>query len=202
MIRRAALAASILVLFAVNVAAAANATVTIKDFAFTNGSPTVGLGNSVTWKYPIGGFHHTSTSILPVSKWGAMAWSFAFNSPSKTFSPSQTFDQAGSWSYHCLIHSFMTGTVHVSFSSSSTNAVLGTTFTLTLGDRGLPTGFVHDVQKRKAGGSWATWKSPTTKTQTWKPTKPGTYQFRTRVRQMAAPQQTSGWSPTISITVS
>ena len=205
MLRRAALAASLLVLFTVNVASAANANVTIKDFAFTNGSPTVALGDSVTWNYPANGvnaFHHTSTSLLPVSTWGAMAWSFAFNSPSNTFSPSQAFNQAGSWSYHCLIHSFMTGTVSVKFATSSSSAPRGTTFTLTLGNQPLPTNFVHDIQKRRGSGAWTTWKSPSGESQAWKPTKGGTYQFRTRVRHTTTPTGFSGWSPVITITVS
>lgn len=201
MLRRAALAASLLVLFTVNVASAANANVTIVDFNFNNGSPTIGLGDSVAWTYPSGASHHTSSSVLPISTWGALSWSFAFNAPGGG-SQTHVFHEAGTWSYHCLIHNFMKGQVNVQFRSSSMSGPLGTTFTLTLGDQALAANFRHDIQKKRNSGSFKTWQNTTGLTQTWKPAKRGTYQFRTRVTHTVSPIQSSGWSPVITITVS
>jgi len=128
-----------------------------------------------------------------------MGWNFTFNS-SGAGSQAQTFHQAGGWQFHCAIHGSMRGTVNVGLRSSAGFAPLGTTFTLTLGDQSLAAGFVHDIQKKKAGGTFATWKSPSGMTQTWKPTKKGTFQFKTRVRNTSNGQATA-YTPTITIIV-
>jgi plastocyanin len=200
MIRRAALAASLLLLFTVNAASAATTSVTIKDFSFNSATVTIGQGDTVSWSYPTGSSHHTSSSILPANVWSGMSWNFAFNAAGGG-AQSQVFHEAGAWNYHCMIHGFMQGTVNVRFAASPANGALGTTFTLTLGDQALPSGFVHDIQKRKAGGAWNSWKSPTGSLQSWKPGKKGTFQFRTRVRHLS-PSQFSGWSPVITVVVS
>ncbi len=82
------------------------ATVNINNFAFNPPNITVAPGTKVTWvnndQAP-----HTATATDPAG---------AFDSG--TLQPGQrysiTFDQPGTYTYHCVIHPFMTGTVTVS----------------------------------------------------------------------------------------
>jgi plastocyanin len=203
MLRRAALAATLLLAISVNLVSAANASVTVTDNRYSATTVTVGFGNQVTWTAgsPQQN-HHTATSNLTAARgWAGMAWSVDFQPNSTGQNGSQTFHQAGGWQFHCLIHGNMRGTVNVNFTSSSLTGTLATTFVLTLGDQALPAGFVHDIQKRKVGGSFKTWKTTGTSTQSWKPAKKGKFQFRTRVRNTANGDATL-YSPQITITVS
>jgi plastocyanin len=79
------------------------AAVSIVDFAFQPGSVEVPVGGSVTWTNN-GSATHTVTSDSGAFDSGQLA-------PGATFS--QTFDTAGTFTYHCSIHPQMTGTVIV-----------------------------------------------------------------------------------------
>jgi plastocyanin len=86
---------------------AANGAVSIRNFAFSPGSVTVSVGDSVIWTNN-DGFGHTVTS-----KAGAPA---AFDSGTlnggRTFT--RTFTMAGTYSYQCNIHGpTMSGTITV-----------------------------------------------------------------------------------------
>jgi plastocyanin len=77
--------------------------VTIADFAFTPGTITVKVGATVTWT-------NNDTAAHTVT-----ADDGTFDS--KSLAPGATFshllDKAGTYSYHCAIHSSMTATVVV-----------------------------------------------------------------------------------------
>ena len=79
-------------------------TISVKGLAFANGTRTVAVGTTVTWKN-LDGTAHTVTA-----KDGT-----TFNSrtlaPGKTFS--HTFSKRGAFDYSCTIHPFMRGTVIV-----------------------------------------------------------------------------------------
>ncbi|HEY5982799.1 MAG TPA: cupredoxin domain-containing protein, partial [Anaerolineales bacterium] len=79
------------------------AAVTIQGFAFGPDVLTVKVGTKVTWTNK-DGTTHTVTS-------DSGAWNTARLSPGATFA--RVFDQAGSFGYHCSIHSTMTGTIVV-----------------------------------------------------------------------------------------
>ncbi|WP_424029834.1 plastocyanin/azurin family copper-binding protein [Methanoregula sp.] len=82
------------------------ASVTIQNYSFIPASVTVSNGATVTWTNRDHDFH-TVTSVLPSP--------MAFNSPlldqGDTFQ--FTFNQTGTYTYICNIHSFMRGTVIV-----------------------------------------------------------------------------------------
>jgi len=202
MLRRAALAAGLMLLLTVNMASAANQTVTITNDHYSQSTFAVNFSDQVTWI--TGGtqtHHHTATSNLTSTRgWGAMSWRFDFPANS-TLSQAQTFHQAGGWQFHCEIHPSMRGTVNVTFNANSLTGPLGSTFTLTLGDQALPTGFVHDIQKRKLGGTFKAWKTTSDTLQAWKPARRGKFQFQVRVRNTAN-GDTTLYSPLITITVS
>lgn len=77
--------------------------VEISGFAFEANTITIKAGDTVTWT------NHDSSPHTVVADDG----SFKSNSLKNDASFSQTFDTAGTFSYHCGIHPSMTGTVIV-----------------------------------------------------------------------------------------
>jgi plastocyanin len=77
--------------------------VSIVNFAFEPASVDVPVGGTVTWTNN-GGAPHTVTADDGAFDSGELA-------PGASFS--QTFDAAGTFTYHCNIHPQMTGTVNV-----------------------------------------------------------------------------------------
>ncbi len=83
--------------------------VTISDFKFTPPSITVKVGDTVVWTNN-GPSTHTATADDGSFDSGNMA-------QGKTFS--HTFQTAGTFSYHCTVHPFMTAQVVVQSGSSA-----------------------------------------------------------------------------------
>lgn len=104
-----ALAATLL-LAATGSAAAAGHDVTISGFAFGPASVNVNVGDTVTWTNQ-DGVTHTATAAGGAFNTGPIA-----NGESATV----TFDQAGTFTYHCSIHPSMTGTVVVAGAIAAT----------------------------------------------------------------------------------
>ena len=88
------------------VRAAASTTVSIRDFSFSPGTVTVNTGDTVTWRNT-GDEPHTATGS-----------GFDTGTLQSGQSGSATFREAGSFSYKCEPHPFMTGTVRVVGSGS------------------------------------------------------------------------------------
>jgi plastocyanin len=93
---------------AVKAHAAAGTSVTISDFQFTPATITIHVGDTVTWTNN-GPSAHTAT---------ANDGSFNTGVLQKGQSGSHTFTTAGTFAYHCAIHTFMHGTVVVLAASS------------------------------------------------------------------------------------
>src|SRR5829696_6961642 len=85
------------------------AAITIVDFAFQPASLEVPAGTTVTWTNG-GAAPHTVTADGGAFDSGRLA-------PGATFS--QTFDTAGTFTYHCEIHPQMTGTIVVTEASGA-----------------------------------------------------------------------------------
>lgn len=77
--------------------------VIIKDMTFTPATIKVTPGTTITWTNN-DAVEHTVSSDLGLFDSGPIA-------PGKTYS--QTFTMTGTFPYHCLIHTLMTGTVTV-----------------------------------------------------------------------------------------
>jgi len=82
---------------------AASNTINIVNFTFTPGTLTVKAGTTVTWTNNDSTTHHVA-SDTGVFDSGNL-------SPNTTFS--YTFNNAGTFPYHCTIHTYMTGTIIV-----------------------------------------------------------------------------------------
>ncbi len=85
------------------VALAATSAVNIQGSAFVPPTTTVRVGDTVTWTNR-DAFSHTSTSDTGVWDTGVIR---------AATSGSFTFNAAGTFAYHCAIHSFMHGTIVV-----------------------------------------------------------------------------------------
>lgn len=90
-----------LVLLAGTASDAATRGVTIRNFSFSPSAITVHRGDSVTWAWRSGSTSHNVTGAR-------------FHSRTQTHgSFTVRFTHAGTFSYHCTIHPFMTGKVIV-----------------------------------------------------------------------------------------
>ena len=83
--------------------AGAATAVTIKDFQFTPATTSVPIGSKVTWTN-----NDTTAHTVTFDDGSADSGNLA---PAATFD--QTFTTAGTFAYHCTIHSQMKGTVTV-----------------------------------------------------------------------------------------
>jgi plastocyanin len=80
-------------------------TVSVKNNSFSPTSVSVKKGGKVTWKWTQGGVPH---NVTPAGGAGSAT------SSKKGFTFSKTFSKAGTFKYHCTIHSSMKMTVKVS----------------------------------------------------------------------------------------
>lgn len=104
-------------------ASAANASVSIADFAFSPATVTVSVGDTVTWTNNDAGVPHTVSSDSGSE--------LASGQLSGGASYQKTFSAAGSYAYHCDIHPSMTGQVVVTGAAATATSTLAPTNTPT-----------------------------------------------------------------------
>ncbi len=163
------------------------ASVTVANMAFGPASVTVGLGERVTWTFQ-DATAHTSTSDQGF-------WNSGTKSGGAVYS--RAFTSAGSYAYHCTIHAMMRGNVKVPLTASG-RASKG--YKLTWATVKGAKGITYDVQTRLGKGKWVSLKASTTGTHAkFNPAKAGKYSVRARTAKGGA---RSGWSPTVTVTIS
>jgi hypothetical protein len=112
-----------------------------------------------------------------------------------------TFRDAGTFHYHCAIHTDMTASIRVPIKASGSSS---TGWTLRWSGRtSTPTNRSFDVQiKRPGSTAFVGWKTNTkSRTAFFNPTTNGTYAFRARTDNLSN-GSSSGWSPTKSVSIS
>jgi plastocyanin len=163
--------------------AAADANVTVANMAFGPSRVTVGVGDTVTWTF------QDATAHTVTSDDGF------FDTPPTSGGASRTirFRSAGTFPYHCSIHSMMVGRVSVPVSATG-SAEDGWKLRWLAGE---PKNRAYDVQvRRKGSSSWMSLrKSTTTGSARFDPGN-GTWQVRARTHKGSA---TSGWSPAVTL---
>ena len=82
---------------------AADTSVSMSGSAFGPASISIAVGDTVTWT-------NDDTAVHDVTEAGG-AWTSGVMSPGETFS--QTFTDPGTYTYRCLLHAWMWGTVVV-----------------------------------------------------------------------------------------
>jgi plastocyanin len=167
----------------------------VSDFSFDPAIVVPSLGGGVTWTFN-GPSNHTVTdnSGMGLFDSGSQGVGATF----KYF-----FLSAGSYKYHCTIHTSMNGTVKVKPTAVPPTGGVGTTFTITWAADKAPTAFVFDVQIKGPGGTWKNWKmGQTGQSATFVPDQgTGTYQFRGRYKDTVNSKAT-GYSAAVNIVVS
>lgn len=165
---------------------AAGASVSVANMAFSPAAVTVGLGERVTWTFP-DATAHTSTSDQGF-------WDSGTKSGGATYS--RAFSSAGTFAYHCTIHTMMRGKVAVPVTvSGSPNAG----WTLRWSTRKGKGGVTFDVQTRLGSGKWKSLVNATAASQKFNPATAGNYSVRARTVKGGS---RSGWSPTTTVPVS
>jgi plastocyanin len=100
---------------------AQNASVVIENFAFMPASMTVPVGTTVTWSNR-DSVAHTTTSDTG-------AWDSGTLNPHASFQ--HTFNTPGTFTYHCMIHPYMHGTIVVQGAGTQPETAPGRTVTIT-----------------------------------------------------------------------
>ena len=156
--------------------------VSIQMFAFTPFSVTAPMGSVVVWTN-MDSVAHTSTSDQGF-------WGSPHIAPNTSWS--RKFNQAGTFSYHCAIHTEMHGRVSVPMRASARTGggVLVWSFA-----RGR-----FDVQMERPGSTtWVSYRTSTTAlSATFTTSRIGRYRFRARTHSSSG---VSGWSPAVALTV-
>ena len=184
MISRASLAAVVLLVLSAASVSAATKTVDIVNFAFQTKSVKTTVGGTIQWHNTTSMTTHTSTADK-LSVWNLTV------SPGQT--KAQVMHSAGTFAYHCAIHTSMKASVKVKM----TVTLASHTYTIHVGDAALPAGQKHEIQWRKGSGAYVAFGAPTTATSvSFQPTSAGKYQFRTRLTNGST---TSDWSPVLTI---
>jgi plastocyanin len=181
-------------LMAVLVALPAHAAgVSIVDFGFSPRALSVAQGASVRWQNT-GSVTHTSTQDAPLRLWNT-----GHVAPGTTSAP-VTLRAAGSYAYHCAIHSTMRGAIRVPIIAAPATGSTATTFTITLASAA-QAGFLYDVQRRAGTGPWTSWRAGVrARIVGFSSARRGSFSFRSRLRRIAT-GAVSGWSPAASVTV-
>jgi plastocyanin len=177
----------------VALAAPADATgqvnVTIMNLAFNPPVAHVAQGVPTQWTNK-DGFDHTSAS-------DQLFWESPHIPSNGTFST--TLESAGVYSYHCEIHTFMTGKVSVGLFARQTATGFNIRWSKLATN---PVNRNFDVQIMRPGSSkWTSFRAATTKSlASFSSNVAGEYQFRARTRNLDN-NQTSGWSPVLKIEI-
>ncbi len=166
---------------------AAGASVTVANMAFSPAKVTVALGERVTWTFQ-DSVAHTSTSDQGF-------WDSGTRSGGATYS--RAFGSAGSFAYHCTIHSMMRGKVRVPVKATGSP---NTGWTLRWSMKKGKGGVTFDVQTRRARGPWTSLVSGgRAAKKKFDPSKAGSYSVRARTVKGGS---RSGWSPTTTLPIS
>lgn len=156
--------------------------VSIEMFAFTPVAIAAPMGSTVVWRN-LDSVAHTSTSSQGF-------WSSPHIAPGGSWA--RRFYQAGTFAYHCAIHTEMRGRVNVPMRAVARTGGGVLIWSLAHGR--------FDVQEQRPGSTvWVTYRSATTAlSATFTTRHLGRYRFRARTHSASA---VSGWSPAATLTV-
>ena len=177
---------------------AATKTVSISSTHYTPATVTVAMGGSVKWKNTTGKKHNVTADAFFLGSW---FWP-STTIKAHTTSAALTFPEAGTFTYHDSQSAALRGTVSVPMKADAVVVSQGSSLTLTLGTKPTSDGgpVSHEVQARVNGGAWSTIATTLSTTTGFTPTSAGTWEFQTRLYH-ALSGATTGWSPTLTITV-
>lgn len=169
--------------------------IVVEDYFFDPGAPTIGRGDTVTFDF-VGGVTHTATDSS-----GLQLFDSDNVPPGSGSSLSFSYEAAGVYNFVCTPHTGMAGRVSVPMRAAPATGRRQTTFTLVWASAAATGDHVYDVQIRRPGSMWSTWRSGVViRRDTFEPWKTGRYRFRARMRDVGL-GESSRWSPASSIAV-
>jgi plastocyanin len=186
-------------------AEAATKDVSIVNFAFNPTTAKVKLGDAVKWTNNSASLHTTSSDGFADGQGtaGVNLWHSGNLGTNGTFT--FTFAVAGTFPYHCSIHSSMRGRVKVPIKAKPSTGIVGDAFRIVWATADPGSDFEFTIQITDANGStFHNWKASVSHTKLhakFVPTQPGTYIFRARLERISTGEE-SGYSPPKSITAS
>jgi plastocyanin len=186
-------------------AQAATADVSIVNFAFNPATTKIRLGDAVKWTNTAANLHTTSSDGFADGQGttGVDLWHSGNLGTNATFT--FTFAVAGSFPYHCSIHSSMHGTVRVPIKAKPSTGAVGAAFKIVWAIADPGTDFEFNIQMTDANGAtFHDWKISVSHTKLrakFIPTQAGTYMFRAQLERISTGEE-SGFSPAKSITAS
>lgn len=179
--------------------ATALTTVSIHDLSYDPTPYTANQGEVVTWQNnEATDIPHTTTGNGKLHFWDSSP-----HHPTDDLQPTETFswefDTAGTFSYHCKVHSTMHGQILVGLVfPDGLSDPFPHEITLQWASPSIPRGFNVDVQVRKPGATrWVTFyanKKGNFHGGNFKPGRRGNFSFRART-QRNSNGATSGYSP-------
>ena len=186
-------------------AQAATDEVSIVNFAFNPATTKVKLDDAVRWTNTASQLHTTSSDGFADGQGttGVDLWHSGNLGSNATFT--FTFTVAGTFPYHCSIHSSMHGTVKVPIKARPSTGAVGTVFRIIWADADPGVDFEFNIQRTDANGTtfhdWKIGVSHTKLRARFMPSQPGTYMFRAQLQRISTGAK-SGFSPPKSITAS
>ena len=168
--------------------------VEVTDFRFTPASVVLPRGGTIVFVH-LGPSHHSATDAT-----GMLL--FDSGSVDETSPPtSYTFEAAGVYPFVCTPHPFMGGRVSVPVRAAPASGSATRARTVTFAAGPAPDGFAYDVQVRRPGDGWASWKRGVSEPSAsfTADAGEGTYRFRARLREIDV--ASSRWSEPSSIRV-
>lgn len=157
--------------------------VDVLDFRFDESQLSIGRGDTVIFDF-IGPSHHTATDGTGMDLFDS--GSVAAGGPSTSF----TFVAAGSYRFVCTPHvsEGMVGRVSVPMRVAPAHSGLHHNFTARWATVAAPSGYVYDVQIKRPGKGWSSWRGATTHPEgRFTPDAgKGTYRFRARMRGLGS----------------
>jgi plastocyanin len=179
--------------------------VTIQNLSFNPASIKGKLGDSIKWTNA-DPFGHTSSSDGFNDGQGTVGvdlWHSGTIQSGGTFTFG--FTVAGSFPYHCSIHSSMHGTVQVTMKAKPKSGVVGDTFKVFWATVDPGTDFKYNIQVSDPDGkNFHTFMSDVAHnilSAKFKPTQAGTYKFKAQLVRISS-GAASGFSPPVTIKVS
>ena len=169
--------------------------VSVEDFLFDPATVPVGRGGTVVFDF-VGPSHHTATDSSGLELYDS--GSVGTGGASTWF----TFEAAGVYPFVCTPHQGMGGRVSVPLRVAPASGGAHATFTLTWASNAASGDRVYDVQIRRPGSRWASWRTGVVmRTDAFTSgARGGRYRFRARMRDVGM-GRASRWSATVIIWV-
>jgi len=166
----------------------------IVEFGYSPSTKTVNVSTNIHFAWDNGGaFTHTATSN------GGTGFINTGDIASAASGEAYLYG-SGTYRYHCFYHpTLMHGVVKVKPTTTIASFALGGSATITYGNA-YSKGVRWDLQRRRNGGAWVNIRADSLAPSiVFSPTRKGTFDFRARTHNFA--DQTSGWSPLRTVTV-